>query len=145
MTPAFTLMSRQPPKPTRRRPSPQCLDEGPSIWRRLCGFPKAWFRCGSSEPIYGLPISLRMVGSHPLDRSQCKREKCVAAALQGRSYRLRTDEFAESQHSRGIGKLMRRGQILVEEVLRHFNGVDNYALGAHRDKNSQITVAFQSW
>jgi hypothetical protein len=40
---------------------------------------------------------------------------------------------------------MRRGQILAEEVLRHFNGVDNYALGAHRDKNSQITVAFQSW
>src|SRR5262249_48178476 len=43
-----------------------------------------------------------MVGSHPLDSSQCKREECVAAALQGRSYRLRTDEFAESQHSRGI-------------------------------------------
>src|SRR5262249_34173724 len=51
------------------------------------------------QPIYGLPISLRMVGSHPLDCSQCKREECVAAALQGRSYRLRTDEFAESQHS----------------------------------------------
>src|SRR5262249_38344135 len=49
MTPAFTLMSRQPwPKPTRRRPSPQCLDGGPSIWRR-CGFPKAWFRYGSSS------------------------------------------------------------------------------------------------
>src|SRR5262249_43712208 len=62
------------------------------------------------EPIYGLPISLRMVGSHPLDCSQCKREECVAAALQGRSYRLRVDEFAESQHSRGIGKIMRRGR-----------------------------------
>jgi hypothetical protein len=33
---------------------------------------------------------------------------------------------------------------LVEEVLRHLNGVDNYAIGAHRNKNSQITVAFQS-
>ena len=62
------------------------------------------------EPIYGLPISLRMVGSHPLDCSQCKREECVAAALQDRSYRLRTDEFAESQYSRGIGKIMRRGR-----------------------------------
>src|SRR5262249_45420026 len=30
-------------------PSPQCLDGGPSIWRRLCGFPKAWFRYGSSS------------------------------------------------------------------------------------------------
>jgi hypothetical protein len=27
----------------------QCLHGGPSIWRRLCGFPKAWFRCGSSS------------------------------------------------------------------------------------------------
>jgi hypothetical protein len=55
------------------------------------------------KPIYGLPISLRMIGSHSLDRSQCKREKCVAA-VQGRPYRLRTDKLAESHHCRGVGK-----------------------------------------
>jgi hypothetical protein len=33
------------------------------------------------EPIYGLPISLRMIGNDPLDSSQCKGEKCVAAAI----------------------------------------------------------------
>ena len=60
------------------------------------------------EPIYGLPISLRMVGSHTLDRSQCKRENSVAASLQRRSYRLRTDELAESHHCRSVSKIMRR-------------------------------------
>jgi hypothetical protein len=34
------------------------------------------------KPIYGLPISLRMIGCHPLDLSQCKHEKCFAATLQ---------------------------------------------------------------
>src|SRR5215831_5430087 len=134
MSPAFTLMSRQPPKPTR--PSRWRPEHLATVVRVSQGLVQVRVIKHLPEPIDGLPISLRMVGSHPLDRSQCKREKCVAAALQGRSYRLRTDEFAESQHSRGIGKLMRRGQILVEEVLRHLNGVDNYALGAHRDKNS---------
>jgi hypothetical protein len=49
------------------------------------------------EPIYGLPVSPRLIGNHLLDRSQRKRENCVAAALQRRSKRLETDEFAESQ------------------------------------------------
>jgi len=33
------------------------------------------------EPIYGLPISPRLIGNHLLDRSQRKRENCVAAAF----------------------------------------------------------------
>jgi hypothetical protein len=32
------------------------------------------------EPIYGLPISPRLIGNHALDRSQRKRNKCVAAS-----------------------------------------------------------------
>jgi hypothetical protein len=31
------------------------------------------------KPIYGLPISPRLIGNHLLDRSQRKRENCVAA------------------------------------------------------------------
>jgi hypothetical protein len=61
------------------------------------------------ELIYGLPISPRMVGNHALDRSQCKREKCVAAVLQGRSYRLGADQLAESHDCRGVSKVMCRG------------------------------------
>jgi hypothetical protein len=41
-----------------------------------------------------------LIGNHPLDRSQSKREKCVATALQRRPYGLRTDELAESHHRR---------------------------------------------
>jgi hypothetical protein len=48
------------------------------------------------EPIYGLAISSRLIANHALDLSQRKREKRVAATLQCRSYRLGTDEFAET-------------------------------------------------
>ena len=37
-----------------------------------------------------------MIAKYTLDFSQCKREKRVAAAVQRRSYRLGTDEFAET-------------------------------------------------
>jgi|SRR5215469_8246135 len=47
------------------------------------------------EPIYHVPISPRLIGNHLLDRSQGKREKCVATAFQRRPYGLRTDEFVE--------------------------------------------------
>jgi hypothetical protein len=42
-------------------------------------------------------------------------------------------------------RLCAGGRFWAEKVLRHLNGVDNYVIGAHREKNSQITVAFQSW
>ena len=61
------------------------------------------------ELIYGLAISPRLVGDRALNRSQRKHEKCVAAAVQRRSYRLGTDEFAESHHRRGVSKVVRRG------------------------------------
>ena len=54
------------------------------------------------EPIYHVPISPRLIGNHLLDRSQGKREKCVATAFQRRPYGLRTDEFAEPHHQRGV-------------------------------------------
>src|SRR6516162_9292984 len=71
------------------------------------------------EPIYCLAISPRLIGNHALNRSQRKREKCVAAALQRRSYRLGTDEFAESHHRRGVSKVVRWGQVLQQQILRH--------------------------
>ena len=61
------------------------------------------------EPSYHRPISRRLIGNNPLDRSQGKREKCVATALQRRPYGLRTDEFAESHHRRGVAKVLRCG------------------------------------
>jgi hypothetical protein len=48
------------------------------------------------ELIYGLAISPRLVGDRALNRSQRKHEKCVAAAVQRRSYRLGTP-FTEKQ------------------------------------------------
>jgi hypothetical protein len=64
--------------------------------------------CCACELIYCLAISPRLIGNHALNRSQRKREKCVAAALQRRSYRLGTDEFAESHHRRGVSKVVLR-------------------------------------
>jgi hypothetical protein len=61
------------------------------------------------EPIYHLPISPRLIRNHSLDRSQSKREKRVATALQRRPYGLRTDELAESHYRRGVAKVVRRG------------------------------------
>ena len=93
------------------------------------------------EPIYGLPISPRLIGNHLLDRSQRKRENGIAAALQRRSNRLGTDEFAESHNRRGISEVTRRGQILPQQILRHLDGIDDYAIGTHeakRARNSDI-------
>jgi hypothetical protein len=86
------------------------------------------------EPIYRVPISPRLIGNHPLDRSQGKRAKCVAAAFQRRPYGLRTDEFAEAHHQRGVTQGMHRGQILAKKPLRYLNGLDDYAVGTHREK-----------
>jgi len=61
------------------------------------------------ELIYCLAISPRLIGNHAHNRSQCKSEKSVAAAVQRRSYRLGTDKFAESHHRRGVSKVVRRG------------------------------------
>src|SRR5262249_3665944 len=91
----------------------QCLHGGPSILRRFGGVPQAFFRCGAGkklpQPVYCLPVSLRMIGCHPPDPSPRKHEKWFAAPLPGGPYRLRTDELAESHHSRGVSKIMRRG------------------------------------
>jgi len=89
--------------------SPWRPDHFAAVGRVSQGFVQVRIVKNLPEPIYGLPISLRMIGCHPLDRSQCKHEKCVAAALQGGPDRLRTDELAESHHGRGISKIMRRG------------------------------------
>jgi len=86
------------------------------------------------EPIYGLPISPRLIGNHLLDRSQRKRENCVAAALQRRSNRLGTDEFAESHNRRGISEVTSRGQILPQQILRDLDGIYDYAIGTHETK-----------
>src|SRR5438094_9738892 len=48
------------------------------------------------EPIDRFAMRPRVIAEHALDLSHCKRENCVAAALQRRSYRLGTDEFAET-------------------------------------------------
>ena len=83
------------------------------------------------ELIYCLAISPRLIGNHALDLPQRKREKCVAAAVQSRSYRLGTDEFAESHHRRGISKVVRRGQVLQQQILRHLDSIDDYAVRTH--------------
>src|SRR5260370_42301929 len=83
------------------------------------------------EAIYGLAISSRLIAKHALDLPQGKREKCVAAALQRRSYRLGTDEFAESHHRRGVSKVVRRGEVLPQQILRHLDGIDDCAVRTH--------------
>src|SRR5262249_61837882 len=62
------------------------------------------------KAIYGLAISSRLIANHAFDRAQREREKCVATALQRRSYRLGTNEFAESHHRCSISEVMRRGK-----------------------------------
>jgi hypothetical protein len=83
------------------------------------------------ELIYCLAISPRLIANHALNRSQCKREKCVAAAVQRRSYRLGTDKFAESHHRRAVSKVVCRGQVLQQQILRHLDGIDDYAVRTH--------------
>jgi len=95
------------------------------------------------KPGNGLAISLRLIAQHALDRSQRKRENRVAAVLQRRSCRLGMDEFAESHYRRGISKVVRRRQILAQQILRHLNSIDNYAIGTH-GKNAPATLPFQS-
>src|SRR5262249_8050355 len=80
------------------------------------------------ELIYCLAISPRLIGNHALDLPQRKREKCVAAAVQSRSYRLGTDEFAESHHRRGVSKVVRRAYVLPQQLLRHFDGIEDWGV-----------------
>ena len=99
------------------------------------------------ELIYCLAISPRLIGNHALNRSQRKREKCVAAALQRRSNRLGKDDFAESQYCRGISEVTRREQILPQQILRHLDGIYDYAIGTHeakRPRNSDILARAHS-
>src|SRR5262245_34190122 len=93
------------------------------------------------ELIYCLAISPRLIGNHALNRSQRKREKCVAAAVQRRSYRLGTDEFAESHHRRGVSKVVRRSDVVPEQILRYLDGIDDYAVRTH-ERHTRV-LAFQ--
>src|SRR6516165_7384660 len=101
-----SMSSIVPPRPHRRsRPAeryPRVLVESQRVV-------EMWIVEDAPELIYCLAISPRLIGNHALDLTQRKREKCVAAAVQSRSYRLGTDEFAESHHRRGVGKVVRRG------------------------------------
>src|SRR5262249_29316680 len=90
-----------------------------------------WVVEDAPELIYCLAISPRLIGNHALDLPQRKREKCVAAAVQSRSYRLGTDEFAESHHRRGVGKVVRRGEFLPQKILPHLDGIDDCAVRTH--------------
>ena len=93
------------------------------------------------EPIYGFAMRPRLIAEYALDLSQRKRENCVAAVLQRRSNRLGTDKFAESHNRRGISEVTRRGQILPQQILRHLDGIGDYAIGTHeakRARNSDI-------
>ena len=47
----------------------------------------------------------------------------------------------ESHNRRGISKVMRRGQILPQQILRYLDGIDNYAIGTHRE-NARRTLIF---
>jgi hypothetical protein len=97
------------------------------------------------ELIYCLAISPRLIGSHALNRSQRKSEKCVAAAVQRRSYRLGTGKFAESHHRRGISKVVRRGQVLQQQILRHLDSIDDYAVRTHEStQGSGVPVTWLS-
>src|SRR5262249_51829948 len=98
------------------------------------------------ELIYCLAISPRLIGNHALNRSQRKREKCVAAALQRRSYRLGTDEFAESHHRRGVSRVVPRRYVLQQQILRHLDGIDDNAVRTHerhtgRWRSSYVRIA----
>ena len=150
MTPAFTLMSRQPwPKPTRRRPSPQCLDGGPSIWRRLCGFPKAWFRCGSSSTSQSRFMVCRLVCEwSEVTRSTARNANAKSVSL----LRSKTDRIAcERTSSRNRNtvaasvRLCAGGRFWLRRFCATLMASTIMRSETHRNKNSQITAAFQSW
>jgi hypothetical protein len=63
------------------------------------------------------------------------------AASAYRSYRLGTDEFAEAKNYRGICKIVRRRQILPQQILRHLDAIGNYAIRTHRE-NARQTLIF---
>ena len=89
------------------------------------------------EAIYGLPISSRLIANHALHRSQRKREKRVATALQRQSNRLGTDEFAESHNHRGISEVTRWEQILPQQILRHLDGLNNEPIRSHAEERQR--------
>src|SRR5262249_7399703 len=82
----------------------------PRVLRESQCVVEMWVVEDAPELIYCLVISPRLIGNHALDLPQGKRGKCVAAALQRRSYRLGTDEFAESHHRRGVSQVVRGGK-----------------------------------
>jgi hypothetical protein len=84
------------------------------------------------------PMRARLIAEYALYLSQRKRENYVGAALQRWSYRLGTDEFAEAKNYRGIGKVVRRRQILPQQILRHLDAIGNYAIRTHRENARQL-------
>jgi hypothetical protein len=94
------------------------------------------------EPIYGFAMRPRLIAEYAPDLSQRKRENCVAAALQRWSYRLGTDEFAEAKNYRGICKIVRRRQILPQQILRHLDAIGNYAIRTHRKTRQTLIFSF---
>ena len=59
------------------------------------------------EPTYYLMIRQRLICHHKLDLSQREYRKHVAAALQGRSYGGRLDEFSYSRNRRSVRQIVR--------------------------------------
>jgi hypothetical protein len=59
------------------------------------------------EPSYYLMIRQRLICHHKLDLSQREGRKYVAAALQGRSYGGRLDEFSYSCNRRSVRQIVR--------------------------------------
>jgi hypothetical protein len=50
------------------------------------------------------------------------------------------DEFAEAKNYRGICKIVRRRQILPQQILRHLDAIGNYAVRTHRENARQTRI-----
>jgi hypothetical protein len=83
------------------------------------------------EPTDDLAIGPRLIRKDTIHRSQRECEKRVAAALQRRLYGGRTHEIAASHNRRGIRQAAGGRQILPQQMLRHLDGIDNYAIRTH--------------
>jgi hypothetical protein len=53
---------------------------GPNIFRRLRGFPKAWFRCGSSSTSQSRFIISRLVGEEAIQNQKSVRARDAIVA-----------------------------------------------------------------
>src|SRR5260221_14700961 len=60
------------------------------------------------QQVYCFAIGPRMIAKHTLDRSECKRDKRVAAALQRGLDGRGAHEFAQAQNCCSIRKVVRR-------------------------------------